>query len=233
MYINLNPRYVFNALLVLIILLIFANIFSITTKLNYFLDYNNQDYVRVLSNLFDFNIEKNIPTMFSAFILLFSAGLLGLLGIKDKMNGTKYSPWFGLSAVFVFLSVDEMMELHEHLITVVKMFIPTSGILYYAWIIPYTIGVIILLLIYYKFLFRLPRKILYLIILSGFIFIFGAIIIESFGGWEHELHGDRTLIYCSLYTVEETLEMLGVSLFIYTILSYSSFSIKIESNTNI
>jgi|SRR5690606_31113469 len=230
MYINLNPKYIFKSLVLIIIVLLIANIFSVTTKLNYFLDYNNQDYVRVLSNLFDFDVEKSIPTMFSSFILFFSAILLGFFGIKDKNKGIKYSPWFGLSTIFIYLSVDEMMELHEHLVTAVKTIIPTSGILYYAWIIPYGIGLIILFAVYYKFLIRLPRRTLYLFILSGIIFVLGAVGIESFEGWEHELHGERTLTYCIMYTFEEILEMLGVSLFIYSILSYSNFSIKIKTD---
>ncbi|MBU3822775.1 hypothetical protein KO566_11945 [Flavobacteriaceae bacterium XHP0103] len=204
-----------------------ANIFSVVTKLNYLFNYDYQNYINYLSYLFDFNDEKNIPTMFSSFILFFSAMLLGLLGIKDK--NVKYSPWFGLAAIFTFLSIDEMIGLHEHLVSVVKMVIPTSGIFYYAWIIPYGIALIILFAVYYRFLFKLPRKILYLFILSGIIFVFGAIVIESFEGWEDELHGQRTLRYCLMYTFEETLEMLGVSLFIYSILSYSSFSFKIET----
>ncbi len=227
MYVHLNPKYIFKVLIIIIIILLTANIFSIAAKLNYFLDYSNQDYTRVLSNLFDFNIEKSIPTMFSSFILFFSAILLGLLGIKDKKNGLKYSPWFGLSAIFAFLSIDEMMELHEHLVTIVKTVIPASGILYYAWIIPYGIGLIILFVIYYKFLTRLPKKTLYLFILAGFIFVFGAVVIESFSGREHDLNGINTLTYCVMYTAEECLEMLGVSLFIYALLSYSSTSIKI------
>src|SRR5690606_35739879 len=105
MYINLNPKYIFKSLVLIIIVLLIANIFSVTTKLNYFLDYNNQDYVRVLSNLFDFDVEKSIPTMFSSFILFFSAILLGFFGIKDKNKGIKYSPWFGLSTIFIYLSV--------------------------------------------------------------------------------------------------------------------------------
>ncbi len=228
MYVHLNPKYIFKVLIIIIFLLLFANIFSITTKLNYFLDYSNEDYTRVLSNLFDFNVEKSIPTMFSSFILFFSAILLGLLGVKAKNNGLKYIPWYGLSAVFAFLSVDEMMELHEHLVTIVKSITPLSGILYHAWIIPYGIALIILFFVYYKFLLKLPKKTLYLFILSGFIFVFGAVGIEAFEGWEYELNGE-SMLFCVMVTVEECFEMLGVSLFIYALLSYSSFSIKIEN----
>ncbi|WP_100615322.1 peptidase M48 Ste24p [Confluentibacter citreus] len=233
MYINLKPQFFFKTLVIIIILLLIANIFSIATKLNFILDYDNQKIVRGISDKFDFDTEKSIPTMFSSIILFFSAVLLGILGIKDRKDRAKYSPWFGLSAIFVFLSIDEMIEIHEHLIPIIKMIKPTSGVFYYAWIIPYGIGLIILSLVYYKFLMRLPKKTLYLFMLSGFIFILGAVVIESFEGWEHQLNGKRTLTFCLMYTAEETLEMLGVSLFIYAILSYSSFSVKIESKTSI
>ncbi len=40
-----------------------------------------------------------------------------------------------------------------------------------------------------------------------------AVVIESFSGREHDLNGINTLTYCVMYTAEECLEMLGVSLF--------------------
>jgi len=40
------------------------------------------------------------------------------------------------------------------------------------------------------------------------------------GGREADLHGYDSITYCILYTVEEFLEMIGVVVLIYALLSY-------------
>ena len=48
----------------------------------------------------------------------------------------------------------------------------------------------------------------------------GALGIEMFGAREADLHGYYTVTYCVLYSLEEMLEMLGIILFIYALLSH-------------
>ena len=63
-----------------------------------------------------------------------------------------------------------------------------------------------------------------LFLISGTTFFLGAVGFEMLGGQEHELHGNNGLYYSLLYTCEEFFEMLGIAIFIYTLLEY----IKIE-----
>ncbi|MFK5937894.1 MAG: hypothetical protein QM497_05785 [Sulfurimonas sp.] len=124
--------------------------------------------------------------------------------------------------IFLFLSIDEMISIHENFTRITKLLVDTTGLLYYAWIIPYGIALIIFILTYSKFLLHLPKNIMLLFILSGSIFVLGAIGIEMFGGENVELMkgSNDSLHYAVLYTIEETLEMLGIALFIYTLLTY-------------
>jgi len=96
----------------------------------------------------------------------------------------------------------------------------TSGLLYFAWVIPYAIGLIAILLVYSKFLLSLNRKILILFILSGAIFVSGAVFMELFEGNYVDSHGFSDIYYLVFVPIEETLEMIGLSLFIYTLLLY-------------
>lgn len=48
----------------------------------------------------------------------------------------------------------------------------------------------------------------------------GAIGFEMLGGRYAELYSNKTILYALLYTCEEFLEMFGVALFIYALLSY-------------
>lgn len=56
-----------------------------------------------------------------------------------------------------------------------------------------------------------------LFVLSGITFVAGAIGFELIGGREAELFGSNNLTYSLYYTCEE---MLGVVIFIYTLLTY-------------
>jgi predicted permease len=102
----------------------------------------------------------------------------------------------------------------------------TSGLLYYAWYIPYGVILLILIIVYAKFLFKLPKKVKSLFMLSGLIFVFGAIGLESISGFYDELIGQQNFEYCALYTIEELFEMCGVAIFIYALLLYISDEVE-------
>ena len=128
--------------------------------------------------------------------------------------------WFGLSVIFLFLSIDEIASIHERLIKPTKEAFNTSGLLYYAWIIPYGIALIVFVMVYLKFLFELPKNTMVLFLVSGVTFISGAIGFEMLGGRQAELYGANNMLYSFYYTCEESLEMIGIAIFIYTLLSY-------------
>ncbi len=78
----------------------------------------------------------------------------------------------------------------------------------------------IFVIAYLKFLIGLPKRIMVLFVVSGLIFVSGAIGFELLGGRHAELYGTSDLVYTIYYTCEELLEMLGIATFIYTLLSY-------------
>ena len=78
----------------------------------------------------------------------------------------------------------------------------------------------ILGLLYFRFIFSLPRKTTTLLVISAIVFLTGAVFLDMLGGKEAELHGYYSVMYTVLYTIEEFLEMLGVVLLIYTLLDY-------------
>ncbi|MDM9630304.1 hypothetical protein [Robiginitalea aurantiaca] len=175
---------------------------------------------------FDFDHEGNLPTFYSSLALLSSGLLLFIISYFHKTNRLEHFQWKGLAFIFVFLSIDEITMIHEQLWMPTHKLFNTTGLLYYAWYIPYGILLLILLFIYSKFLMRLPKKIRWLFILSGFVFVFGAIGIESVSGYYDELHGQENLVFYIICTVEELFEMVGVAIFIYALLLYISDTIE-------
>lgn len=174
---------------------------------------------RPILRILHFGEEQNIPTLYSSFTLFFAGVLLFIIGLAHKKISASGIPWFGLALIFTFLSLDEFAMIHERSIGPVRTLLDTSGYLFFAWVIPYGVGLLLLFAIYAKFLFRLPKRTLHLFLTSGFLFVLGAIGIEMIEGQVIATRG-YGFVFQMCQTVEELLEMLGVALFIYALLDY-------------
>ncbi|TLP79248.1 hypothetical protein [Maribacter sp. ACAM166] len=191
-----------------------------------FLEYQYDNfYVNQVFSFLDFDTEDSVPTVFS-FLLLFVIAII-LFVIHQFYSIKKYSKhWLILSLVFFFLSFDEIISIHENFIPLLKRF-KFTGLFYFSWIIPYAIFVIILFIYYFPFLLGLPKKNAIRFILSGIIYIAGAIGIEGFEGMYFEKHG-YDLNFSLLYTIEEFLEMIGLSLFLFSIIEFKFDNFTIQ-----
>jgi hypothetical protein len=205
----------FGAIVILLALAHLAAQFSI-----YVLGYDN---LFGLIHLFSLNAEENIPALYSTISLLFCAILLGLIAVGTKETGGRFTlHWAFLSLVFVFLSMDEALSFHESSTVPLRKFLNTSGVLFYAWIIPYALAVLVLFLVYLRFLLNLNRQARNHFFLAGLIYVSGAMLFEIPGGIYDEAFGRHTPVYALISTVEELLEMGGILLFIYALTSYIS-----------
>jgi len=87
--------------------------------------------------LFSVDREGNIPTLYSCFALLFCSSMLFLIASIKKRAGERYAlHWRVLSIIFLYLSIDEAVSIHEEAINPVRNALNTSGMFYYAWVIP-------------------------------------------------------------------------------------------------
>jgi hypothetical protein len=216
MYKEITPSKVFVGLIIIILFLVLGHMVGLL--FSYGFGHRN---VFGLVPLFDLNRERNVPTLYSSLTIIICAFLLLMISLEHKKMGSSYFPWFFLSLIFLFLSIDETAMLHEKIIDPTREFFNNpSGIFYWAWVIPYGIGVMILVLFYARFLIRLPKKVRYLFVLSGIIFVSGAIGLELFGSRHYEIYGINNLTFGLLAACEEFLEMLGIATFIYSLLVY-------------
>lgn len=176
--------------------------------------------------LFHFDREQNLPTFFSALMLLFSAALLLAAAHQARETGGKFLPWALLALVFAFLSIDEFASIHEKLDALIKFYVPTDGVLHYAWVAPYGVVVAALAVALGPWFFRLERKLQTLFFVSGALFVGGALGVEIIGGVYYSSIADgevtTTLLGDLLASIEELGEMSGVAVFIYALLNHVS-----------
>ena len=210
--------------------LFFMAIIALLTVLHsiamtFFLYTGNQDLMEI-TDYVDFDIEKNIPSLYSAFAIFLCSLLFFCISLLEKKQGRRRSYWIGLAGIFLFLSFDEAFVLHEGLGDFTGEYIQqtgilqASGLLYFPWILPYAFLTSILGIFYLPFFMRLPRKTFILLFVSAVIFLTGAAFFDMLGGREAELNGYYSVTYTVLYTIEEFLEMSGMILLMFTLLDY-------------
>ena len=184
-------------------------------------DGSDDDELFGLVDLFDLAIEGNIPILYSAVAMLFCSALLALITHTNwhKPDGKRFY-WLGLTMLFLFLALDEGAVIHEAVGDYFEQYLSATGFFYFMWVVPYGIATVVLGLVFLKFVLGLPKNTRLRFIVAGVIFLTGVLGIEMLGAREAALHGTETVAYCVLYTIEEMLEMLGIIVFIYALLSH-------------
>lgn len=171
-----------------------------------------------LAKFLDVNREKNLATAFSGLLLLTCALLLGLIAYRsDRFR----RHWWGLSALFCLMAVDECAMLHERLNTYLDDRLDIGGLFYYSWVIPGLALVLLLLGVFARFIAHLPRSIQIRFLLAGGIYVLGALGMEMISGYYIDRYGEGNLPLLALLNgLEESAEMVGLIFFIETLLRH-------------
>lgn len=172
----------------------------------------------VAYRLFSTDDEGNVPTWFSAVLL---AGIalvtLGISVVLRARSGPLRWYWAGLAAVFAYLSVDELAMVHEELTWQLEDLAEAGGVLSFPWVVVAAPLVAVFVLVYARFLWRLPRRIATLLVAAGVLYVGGALALEIVGA----PHVGYNVPYVLLTSAEELLEMVGAALCLYTVARYA------------
>ncbi|NBD14821.1 MAG: hypothetical protein GVY04_01355 [Cyanobacteria bacterium] len=191
---------------------------SVTGQLIIYLNGIQDPLTLKFINLVNVDHEKNLPTYYSALLLLFSALLLAIITLLEK----RPIYWRFLAVGFFYMAFDEVFSVHEELISPMRTLLGNDnlGIFYFAWVIPYFFLVSIVALILLKFWLRLPEQTKIAFLIAASIYLCGAMGIELIGGYFAETYGMTNLTYQIIVTIEESLEIIGVIVFIWALLVY-------------
>ncbi len=197
---------------------IFLTIFSIGIQIGKYVF----DYRESWTRMFNLDREMNIPTWYSALMLLFCALLLKIIAQGKKQQGDRFSTdWRLLSNIFIILAIDEVLSIHEILIIPdVSKALNLPWFLHSLWVIPGAIFVLWFGKHYWQFSQNLSYKSRQHFFLAAAIYVGGALIMEAIGSHIAEWQGQQNLTYALVATVEEVMEMTGIIIFIYGLLFY-------------
>jgi len=172
---------------------------------------------------FSLDEEQNIPTWYQSCAMLLSAVLLGVIAQATRQAGRRHAThWSLLSLLFVLLSLDEVVGIHERWMLPMRAWLRPSGMWYFAWVIPAIVFVLVVGVAYSRFLAGLPRRTQALFLLAAGIYVGGELGLEMAGAYQFLHAGAHSLAYAMVVTIEEILGMLGIVVFIHALLEYLS-----------
>ncbi len=172
---------------------------------------------------FDLDTEANLPTWFSASVLLVAALLLLLIQQDARRRHDPFAThWAVLAGGFFLMSIDELVQLHEMLIRPLAGLFGRSGFFAFTWVVP-ALGVIaVVAVLYTRFVAHLPQQTRRLMMLSATVYLGGAVGLEMFGAWCFQHFGPLSWQYGIETVTEESMEMIGAVLFVHTLLGYAT-----------
>ena len=161
--------------------------------------------------------ELNLPTLFSSSLLLISALLMQRLG--HNSNPDAADDWRLLSKIFIFLALDEALQIHEILI-IPGLRHQVHPALASTWVVPYAALAVILLWRFRSFLGSIPRATATGLLRSGAVYVGGAIGMEMIGSFavRSSLIRLHSPWYGGITGLEEALELIGIILLIHALM---------------
>lgn len=181
--------------------------------------YVGHDFIHGLGPKFDLDAENSVPSWFSSALLLLSALLLSAMAVSQGGFRTMAGRFHGvLAMIFVLLSLDEAASFHEALSKPLREAMRLDGIFYYAWVVPGSLFVLAIAVWSVRALQNLPRQVRLGYLLAGGVYCSGALGLEFVESWYHWTRGQRDVWFACMAVIEESLEMIGVILFLRALL---------------
>jgi hypothetical protein len=204
MTITVKPRTVVVLLFTTLGVILVAHVLTLVSTYGF-----GHDTLRGLVRLFNLDEEHNIPTYYSSVVLLICSGLaLALAAADRKSGGRDRRYWGGMSGLLLLASVDEFAQLHEYVNGIIRGPSGADRPFYDSWVLPYAVIILVVGILYIRFVLRLPADSRRWVILAGAMYVGGSLGFELIGGLYLQSHGwNMGLAYDLITTAEEALEM--------------------------
>jgi len=199
------------------IIKIFSYIFLVLLIINLFIYFvfetSGNLVINKIIDLFNFNCEANLPTLFICTILAFIIYQIYKILKQVKNNFI----WKLLFVFFLYVLFDEFAQIHEIVALFLKINYPLSGIWNYEWVIVAIPVAIILITYLYISLSSYQKEFKYWLLGGFLLLIAGEVIFEMAGG----LYMYSKSINSFFAICEESLEVIGLICIYYVLCNYN------------
>lgn len=187
--------------------------------------------IREVARVFHIDREGNLPALVQSMTLLACGALLALVALAVRQAreiGARH--WAILSAIFVYLAIDEGAGIHELSGTFVNRFIEPQGLLRFSWVVVAFVALAMFGVTFARFTFRLPPETRRRFIVAGLLYVGGAVGVEMLAGLYIDMtRAWRSPIYYALATFEESLEAAGMSFMVVALLAHLRDHLRIRT----
>jgi hypothetical protein len=181
----------------------------------------HEEWAYGLVPLLNLSYETNIPTWYSSVLLLACATVLAAIARLTNARRARHARhWAVMAAIFLYMSIDEAVQIHEMINPALTDTYHLSGVLTFSWVIPFGILVALFVLAYIGFLRHLSRRFRVWFVVAGALYVGGALGTELPISWWYDRHGGDNLVYGLANLAQESLEILGATVFLAALLAY-------------
>lgn len=181
-----------------------------------------QDLPDRATGIWNLDEENNIPTWFASMLLALAGFSLIFVGLmKYQARDRHFWQWFAIALIPLFLSLDDMAQLHEALSRPLSDEYGLGGPLYWAWVVAALPLVLVLTVLFLPFLRRLPARTALLLLAGAGMTFSGGVVLEMFEGWMVDAHGQGGAVLFSMVTIQEVTEMIGSIIALYAVIDYA------------
>jgi hypothetical protein len=177
--------------------------------------------LETLVRFFSLSYENNLPSWYASLLLALCGATLWMVALATRQQpttGKNYvKHWYFLACSFFYISLDELVGLHEH---ASEWFPHFRGWLFYSWVLPGGAIVVLLAMAYFQFLAHLQVATRIRFVVAGGLYVMGALVLEIPLGWITQRWGVHSMPYVLLDWLEESLELLGLSLFFLSLVDH-------------
>jgi hypothetical protein len=175
-----------------------------------------------LARFFDGDVKTNFPSSYKILAMLASSALLWLTSRASNVERDGlYQYWRVLTVVFVFLTLDEMIYLHQAISAFLHKHVGGSGYLHYSWQVPYLIAAALLTVYFIPLLRRLQNRFRVGVLAAAVLFAGGSGGLEFIKSQLDSVSGsNETLRFKLVSAFSDSAEMLGLTVLVLTLLAY-------------
>ncbi len=171
---------------------------------------------------FSMNREQNVPTAFSTLLIVVAAVVSGAIARTLRRRDQPHVlAWVVLSLAMFALAVDEWVQIHEKVGGRIHDRLDLGGPLRFPWVLPYAVlaaGVVIVVAPMLRDLDAATRR---RFVVAGAVYVGGAAGVEMIGAAWFDANGEEVdYPYLLLATLEESLEMIGMAMFLLATLAH-------------
>lgn len=188
----------------------------------------------------DVNQERSLPTFYSAGILFLASLILFVIASAAHQSRDPFrTKWFVLSIGFFMMMLDEVLSFHERLGAPTARLLggDLPSVLYFTWVVPAILLVIVVGAYMLKFVRGLPSRIRMIFLIAGAVYVGGSVGLEIVGGWWLAQGQADSFGSVLLAHLEEAGEMAGVivfiwGLFLYMAAEHKEIRVKFEESSS-